>query len=851
MLKVFIAHAWSGNEEYDEKILKFLHLLQVELEEKIKIIFDDNTIDKGSLNRFMRENVRYSDVILALCDEYYWKKSDQKDTGVYYELQEIREHNLLEKVIPLKVSDFDLPYDFGTVEYIDMKADFNNQQISSVKKLLIRIAKVSNINSLIPQDEIRVEKRIEIDSLGELSNIVNTSSRLSDIYTYPELRVDEEGSSRFVPSKNQINNGGFFGKNIVVGDRQSGKTSFAKKIFLDLYESGLQPVLLDKTDIKSGNIIRAINMKYVETYLSLHSRSQSNIVVIIDDFHQLKKTYQEKIRLIEGYKGIILFVDEIFDISSTQDFEFSRFVIQPFKPTLRQELIEKIVDTRNETNLLTPNDRLKKIDESRTLIDTSLGLGRGYKNSIIPAFPLYILVILGSISEVGGRLDSPMSSYGHVYQLLISLSFQNCGVQNDKIDSYINFLTYLSKFLYSCNKLEISEKEFEEFISEYKKDYKIFEIRPYLDKLLETGLIKKDNSSYYKFTYDYLYYFFIGKYFAENFEGNLDEISKLVKNLDKDKNGNICIFIAHHSKNDKLIDMLNDSLNSVFEEFSVSTLNREELGNFDENLGELLSGLKIKIEDHRIARKRELEDLDKFEDKYDAETEETEILNNSDDDGVDRQNEIRRAMQTVEVVGVILKNRHGSIKLKDFEKTLKNAVDANLRLLKSFIEIVSDSEFIIYLENYIAENVISEQSNSDIDEKKIKNEIRHIILTMNFSTIFTLVLKTINSIGSEAVSRYFSEMLIENDIQLTPVYLLIMRGLAMQYEKQLAEREIASELKDKEMSNIAVSIMRLMVINHVSRHSYNASEKQRIEQLFKFKPNSILRREQQIKSLEQ
>lgn len=51
------------------------------------------------------------------------------------------------------------------------------------------------------------------------------------------------------------------------------------------------------------------------------------------------------------------------------------------------------------------------------------------------------------------------------------------------------------------------------------------------------------------------------------------------------------------------------------------------------------------------------------------------------------------------------------------------------------------------------------------------------------------------------------------------------------------------------MSKIAVTITRLMVINHALRYSYNAIENQRIEQLFNFKPNSILRREQQIKSL--
>lgn len=60
----------------------------------------------------------------------------------------------------------------------------------------------------------------------------------------------------------------------------------------------------------------------------------------------------------------------------------------------------------------------------------------------------------------------------------------------------------------------------------------------------------------------------------------------------------------------------------------------------------------------------------------------------------DRQNDVRRAIQTVEVIGIILKNRHGSIKRSDYETLLQGAVDANLRLLSSFIKIVSNDEFV-------------------------------------------------------------------------------------------------------------------------------------------------------------
>ena len=61
---------------------------------------------------------------------------------------------------------------------------------------------------------------------------------------------------------------------------------------------------------------------------------------------------------------------------------------------------------------------------------------------------MYILIILGASTELNSRLDSPVSSYGHCYQLLIGLAFQNCGVSNDLIESYMNFLSYFAIYLY-------------------------------------------------------------------------------------------------------------------------------------------------------------------------------------------------------------------------------------------------------------------------------------------------------------------------------------------------------------------------------------------------------------------
>ena len=92
MGKIFIAHAWSNNKDYNQKQLDFIRKLELELNDKdLEVTYDDNDVDKIGLNSFMRENIKNCDVILAICDDIYFQKSDKENTGVYFELKEITE----------------------------------------------------------------------------------------------------------------------------------------------------------------------------------------------------------------------------------------------------------------------------------------------------------------------------------------------------------------------------------------------------------------------------------------------------------------------------------------------------------------------------------------------------------------------------------------------------------------------------------------------------------------------------------------------------------------------------------------------------------------------------------------
>ncbi|MEG3254982.1 toll/interleukin-1 receptor domain-containing protein [Streptococcus suis] len=325
MSRVFIAHAWSGDRGYDEKQLSFIRLLQLELESKgLQVTFDDNTINKSSLNQFMRENIRDSDIILAICDEYYLKKSEDPNTGVSFELKEILEHNFLAKVIPIKISENNLPYDFGTLQYISFNNEFedmspNFETSVSLRELFVRMASFLNKEDLYPKDIVKPEKLSEINSLGLLSNVLNNSDlSLSDIYTYPEFSIESEKEIKYISVKKYLAEHRYLGKSIVVGDKQSGKSSLSKKLFIDLYEYGYQPIFLEKEDITSRKIDKIISQKYIKTYQTTNRNKTDNIIVLVDDYHSLDVKYQHDIIELTNYAGLLLFVDDIFDISFQQ-----------------------------------------------------------------------------------------------------------------------------------------------------------------------------------------------------------------------------------------------------------------------------------------------------------------------------------------------------------------------------------------------------------------------------------------------------------------------------------------------------------------------------------------------------
>jgi hypothetical protein len=181
-----------------------------------------------------------------------------------------------------------------------------------------------------------------------------------------------------------------------------------------------------------------------------------------------------------------------------------------------------------------------------------------------------------------------------------------------------------------------------------------------IGRIRNTNILHLDGLGNYSFSYQYLYYFFAAKYFADHATEQSKNIDKILSNLHLDEFAYIAIFISHHDKNTTVLDEVILNAMTLFEKFSPATLSADELMFFDERIDEVVEAvLPHATESAENHRKEELKRKDEIEKSHPT-SKKDEIETELEDDEL--AIELRRGIKTVEVMGRIIKNRAGSLK---------------------------------------------------------------------------------------------------------------------------------------------------------------------------------------------
>lgn len=663
---------------------------------------------------------------------------------------------------------------------------------------------------------------------------VKTKLTLDDIYVNQELAVIENKQQEKKTSVDTLIAEFEQGSKIaIMGDDQSGKTSILKNIFRRLKERNFIPIYIrDSECLMQGKIQNRIQEEFKKQYNSSRSLKDFNsamVVPLIDDFHKANKK-EKVLQELQVYKSCVLIVDDIFSLDITNEqliVDFKRFRIRELKASLRNKLIKNWLTIREGDNLPPfSNADLARIDEMTSLVEQSLG--KAFGKGIMPAHPFFILYVLSTYDfEIQPGGSHNITSQGHCYQALIYFFLRSHGVDNDNIDGYLNFFTEFSQAIYMNKGNDLNPEQYEEFLKKYSTEFNFVESKnEFLKKVYASGIITISSFNTYSFGYPYLYYFFAGKFFSEHWndtgsqghEECVKEVQFIMKNLHKTSNAYIAIFIAHHTKNLSLLNLIVDVADDIFSKYPVATFDKECLSVFQKQT--------ISIPHPSLSAQNNVEANRENALKLQDEIEEIPKEEQIDDDSADDLSiELRRSAKTVEVIGAIVKNRAGSLGNEQLKNLFLTGIKVHLRQASSFLALVEnmteDDNYSEFLVERIRDNYPNES------EDKLRQIANRIFWGTNFAFIYATIRKISKSLGSNKLTSIVRDVC---DKVNTPASFMIKHTILMWNNKNLRINELKKMDKIFD-SPIAKNVMMWLITEYCSMHRIDYRDSAKLEQL--------------------
>ncbi len=671
-----------------------------------------------------------------------------------------------------------------------------------------------------PKEEY-IESITEIEFCSQDSKQI----RLNEIFVFPFLEKETSNIDRniIIGSSKKVFE---LGKALLVGDEQSGKSKLCVHLFLEAIEQGKKPILVDLQEVLHKKPkIKLINDIFDKQFSGDFDEwiKSDDKIIVLDNFinHRNANEYLDLIQ--EHFSKVFISLDsdtyESFYKDDKRLSEYEIINIRPFSLVKQEQLIRNWLKLReSETELYEGEIDLVENNINEIIID----------NKILPRYPFFILSILQT-HEAFMPKDIKITAYGHCYYALILANLIKAGVdkKDDAIGNSMKFCSHLASFMHSSGvNNSIDEESYNKFVAEYENRFIL--TKSLLNRVVSSkGLVKKNDDGFYKFNLQYSYYFFLGKYLAENYHGNKELVNDLVEKSYVSNNTFIIAFTIHHSSDMEIVDNILTHTMCALDELAPAKLDKHET----DVLIELLKSIPGEI----VSNKSVKEQRKEIRDAQDKALENNSNQKNSELENQESLGQIFLAHKNMEILSQILKNKYGQLEKNKVKELIEIICDAGLRLVKVLL---FDKEQLKEYTDFIYKGI--KESNKDIAEQDLVKGIKKELVVKMFLWTMGNIEKAVSSINKREVKELIFEIKEEKN---TPAYDLIyyfyMLDSSLTFSE--AKKKLLIEILGKYNSKDYFFMNKVLSIRtqyYFNTHSVKAILKQEISSLLgvEYKP---------------
>ena len=645
--------------------------------------------------------------------------------------------------------------------------------------------------------------------------------KLRDIFLYPDLM---EMRSRGEMFGQRISGGSvrdLLKPNsmlLITGDTGSGKSCLGKMLFLDLFEAGSVPLLLDGNqkppsgDQVYGYVEDVFKAQYDPGQLdSYRQLDRSYRAVIIDDFDKLplgpsqRKSFLARLSASTGCLVVLShdITSDLDELSNPSRFsedskEFTHYRIEPLGFSGRNKLAERWMLLGDGVDS-EENTFVRKLDRVNETLNTIVG------KNYVPSYPVYVLAVLQAL-DAATPVDITASTHGYFYELFIRTSLAR-GRTNVDFDIIVSYLAHLAYQLRVRRTTIINDSELRKIHEEFEKSYDIRRSYESLKRqLLDQNILVTVNDTF-KFKYSYLYNYFVASYLKDHItEARIREmVTDMSGAMHLESNTNILLFLAHLSKDPFVIDELVTSSENLYSGYIPAELQNDI--SFLTDLGLILPEAVYEESNPRTTREAMYAQVDEAN-PSDAGAIEAAL--DEEDDEVDVDDPVVQlitALRHLGILGQILKNFPGSLEGEVKLKIARECYHLGLRSLSAVFEMVRAEQ--VELLREMAE-MIKKQSPS-LTTLEADNRAKETLLGLAHVLTYSMVKRIALAVGSPELSNTFERLLVDSQ---TPAFRIINSALELDHKNDfpaLFIRDTASEFED---SPLPLSVLRHLVISH-------------------------------------